>query len=73
MMGVANLGQRPTVNDRGILLEVHIFDRDLDLYDRRLRVRLIDFIRPERKFDGLDALTTQIAADAERARELLGT
>ncbi|NQW11353.1 MAG: bifunctional riboflavin kinase/FAD synthetase [Alphaproteobacteria bacterium] len=73
MTGVANLGQRPTVNDRGILLEVHIFDRDLDLYGRRLRVRLIDFIRPERKFDGLDALTAQIAADAARARELLGS
>lgn len=73
MPGVANLGQRPTVNDRGVLLEVNLFDRELDLYGRRLRVRLVDFIRPERKFDGLDALTAQIAADAAQARELLGT
>lgn len=72
MTGVANLGVRPTVNDRGVLLEVHLFDRVVDLYDRRLRVRLVDFIRPERKFGGLDELKAQIAADAARAREILG-
>ncbi len=72
MTGVANLGVRPTVNDRGVLLEVHLFDRELELYGRPLRVRLVDFIRPERKFGGLDELTAQIAADAALARELLG-
>jgi riboflavin kinase/FMN adenylyltransferase len=72
MPGVANLGVRPTVNDRGVLLEVHLFDREIDLYGRDLRVRLVDFIRPERKFGGLDELTAQIAADAAQARELLG-
>jgi riboflavin kinase/FMN adenylyltransferase len=73
MAGVANLGVRPTVNDRGVLLEVHLFDRSIDLYGHRLRVRLVDFIRPERKFGGLDELKAQIAADAARAREILGT
>lgn len=73
MTGVANLGVRPTVNDRGVLLEVHLFDRSIDLYGHRLRVRLVDFIRPERKFGGLDELKAQIAADAARAREILGT
>ena len=72
MAGVANLGVRPTVNDRGVLLEVHLFDRAIELYERRLRVRLVDFIRPERKFGGLDELKAQIAADAARAREMLG-
>lgn len=72
MPGVANLGLRPTVNDRGVLLEVHLFDREIDLYGRELRVRLVDFIRPERKFGGLDELTAQIGADAAQARELLG-
>lgn len=72
MPGVANLGTRPTVNDRGVLLEVHLFDREIDLYGRDMRVRLVDFIRPERKFGGLDELTAQIAADAAQARELLG-
>lgn len=72
MTGVANLGVRPTVNDRGVLLETHLFDRSIELYGRRLRVRLVDFIRPERKFGGLDELKAQIAADAARAREMLG-
>jgi len=69
--GVANFGRRPTVNDRGALFEAHLFDIDRDLYDTTLTIRVIDFIRPEMKFSGLDALTAQIAADAARAREIL--
>jgi riboflavin kinase/FMN adenylyltransferase len=69
--GVANFGRRPTVNDLGPLLEVHLFDVSPDLYGKRLKVRLIDFIRPEMKFDGLDALKAQIAQDGETARQLL--
>jgi riboflavin kinase/FMN adenylyltransferase len=69
--GVANLGLRPTVGTPEPRLEAHLFDIDLDLYGRHLRVALIDFIRPEQKFAGLDALRAQIAADARRAREIL--
>ena len=69
--GVANLGLRPTVGGLEPRLEAHLFDIDRDLYGRHLRVALIDFIRPERKFAGLDELKAQIAADALRARELL--
>jgi riboflavin kinase / FMN adenylyltransferase len=69
--GVANFGRRPTVNDRGALFEAHLFDLDRDLYDTALTIRVIDFIRPEMRFSGLDALTAQIAADAARAREIL--
>ena len=52
-------------------LEAHLFDFDVDLYGRHLRVALIDFIRPEQKFAGLDALKAQIAADAAKARAIL--
>lgn len=69
--GVANLGLRPTVNDRGVLLEVHLFDFDGDIYGKHLQVALVDFVRPEKKFDGLDALKAQIAADADRAKLIL--
>jgi riboflavin kinase / FMN adenylyltransferase len=69
--GVANFGRRPTVNDRGALFEAHLFDVDRDLYDKALTIRVIDFIRPEMRFSGLEALTAQIAADAARAREIL--
>ena len=71
LAGVANFGRRPTVNDRGALFEAHLFDIDRDLYDKALTIRVIDFIRPEMRFSGLDALTAQIATDAARAREIL--
>ena len=69
--GVANIGLRPTVGTPEPRLEAHLFDTDTDLYGRHLRVSLVDFIRPEKKFAGLDALKTQIATDAARARDIL--
>jgi riboflavin kinase/FMN adenylyltransferase len=69
--GVANLGLRPTIGTPEPRLEAHLFDIDQDLYGRHLRVSLVDFIRPERKFSGLDALKAQIADDAASARAIL--
>jgi riboflavin kinase / FMN adenylyltransferase len=69
--GVANIGLRPTVGTPEPRLEAHLFDTDADLYGRHLRVSLVEFIRPERKFSGLDALKAQIAEDAARARTIL--
>jgi len=69
--GVANIGLRPTVGGLVPRLEAHLFDTEVDLYGRHLRVALVDFIRPELKFAGLDELKAQIAADANRAREIL--
>ena len=63
--GVANIGIRPTVRNRGVLCETHLFDRDLDLYDKRLLVRLKTFLRPEQKFSGIEELIDQIGSDAE--------
>lgn len=69
--GVANFGNRPTFDKKDILLEVHLFDFAEDLYAKHLRVALVDFLRPEMKFDGLEALKAQIAADGAAARRLL--
>jgi riboflavin kinase/FMN adenylyltransferase len=69
--GVANLGLRPTVGGLVPRLEAHLFDIDVDLYGRHLRVALVDFIRPEQKFSGLDALKAQITEDAANARTIL--
>jgi riboflavin kinase/FMN adenylyltransferase len=69
--GVANLGKRPTVGKLQENFEVHLFDFTGDLYGKTLRVALIDFIRPEMKFAGLDQLKAQIAADAQAARTIL--
>lgn len=70
--GVANLGRRPTVDGQEARLEVHLFDFSGDIYGRTLETELIDFIRPEQKFDGLDALKAQIFADCATARRRLG-
>jgi len=69
--GVANFGSRPTFDKTDVLLEAHLFDTDEDLYGKHLRVALVDYIRAERKFDGLEALKAQIAEDSETARRLL--
>jgi riboflavin kinase/FMN adenylyltransferase len=70
--GVANLGRRPTFGGTEARLEVHLFDFAGDLYGRHLRVELVEFLRPEQRFAGIEALTAQIVRDAARARELLG-
>jgi riboflavin kinase/FMN adenylyltransferase len=70
---VANLGTNPTFVDRTELsLEVHILDFAADLYGKRLRVELVERLRGEQRFSGLDALLAQIRADIEQARALLG-
>jgi len=71
LAGVANIGRRPTVNDRGILAETHLFDFAEDIYGQRLNLYLHRFIRAEQKFDGLEALTAQIAKDVAHARVIL--
>ena len=71
--GVANLGVRPTVDGSRLLLEAHLFDFAGDLYGRYLRVALVEFLRPEQKFDSFEALKQQIIADSQQAREKLAT
>ncbi len=66
--GVANLGRRPTVNGLRVQLEVHLFDFQQDIYGRHVQVEFLVFLRPEQRFDSLDALQRQIQADSARAR-----
>jgi riboflavin kinase/FMN adenylyltransferase len=69
--GAANLGIRPTFEPPRELLEPFFFDFDGDLYGRSIEVELIAFLRPEARFDGLDALKSQMAADCDEARRRL--
>ncbi len=69
--GVANLGRRPTFGKTDAVLEVHVLDFSGDLYDRHCRVAFVDYLRSERKFDGLDSLKAQIAEDTAQARQRL--
>lgn len=70
-----NLGRRPTFYEHAdhSLLEAHLIDFDGDLYGERARVRFSDFLRSERKFEGVDALVEQLKRDVDHARSLLGT
>jgi len=68
---VVSLGRRPTVAGRHWLLEAHLFDFDGDLYGRHLRVEFVAYIRPERRFDSVEAMTRVMHRDAERARALI--
>ena len=69
--GVINLGVRPTVSggksDR--VLEIHLFDFNRDIYGCDVEVRFLKFLRPEKKFENLDALVQQIREDVKQARE----
>ncbi|MCW6534522.1 bifunctional riboflavin kinase/FAD synthetase [Sphingomonas lycopersici] len=69
--GAANLGIRPSFDPPKELLEPYFFDFSGDLYDQMIEVELIDYLRPEAKFDSLDALIAQMAADCDRARAIL--
>ncbi|MBL8644776.1 MAG: bifunctional riboflavin kinase/FAD synthetase [Rhodospirillaceae bacterium] len=69
--GVANFGTRPTFDKKDLLLEVHLFGVDVNLYQKHLRVALIEHLRPEQKFEGLEAIKAQIAKDCEAAKIVL--
>lgn len=69
--GAANLGIRPSFDPPKELLEPHFFDFSESLYDQCIEVQLIHFLRPEAKYEGLDALTAQIAKDCDAARQIL--
>ncbi|MDZ4088770.1 MAG: bifunctional riboflavin kinase/FAD synthetase [Tabrizicola sp.] len=69
--GVASLGVRPMFGENRPNLETFLFDFKGDLYGQHLSVALVDFLRPELKFDGLPALITQMDADSARSRAIL--
>lgn len=72
LAGIANIGSRPTVNDQpDEQLEVHLFDFDGDLYGQHVKVDFLRYIRPERRFNSLEALRQQIAKDEQEARTWL--
>ena len=68
---VANLGERPTIGGRKLLLEIHALDQSVDWYGQHLAVDFAAQLRHEQRFNTLDELKTQIARDADAARELM--
>lgn len=71
VLGVMNIGNRPTVDGTRQTIEVHLLDWSGDLYGKTLTIELEQFIRPEQKFASLDDLKAQIHADCDTARAML--
>jgi riboflavin kinase/FMN adenylyltransferase len=68
-----SVGTNPTFDGHERRVEAYVLDRtDLDLYGERLAVEFVERLRPTLRFDGVDALVTQMALDVARCRELLG-
>jgi riboflavin kinase/FMN adenylyltransferase len=72
---VTNVGLRPTFGDSlpAPIVETHLLDLSLDLYDRRLRLEFIERLREEQRFPDVEALKAQIRQDVARARQILAT
>ena len=64
--GMLNIGHRPTINNGNDLsIEVHILDFQGDIYHQKIRIELVDFLRPEMKFNSVDELISQMQKDKE--------
>jgi len=68
--GIANLGYRPTFDQKKILLEVHIFNFSSNLYNKHLTIEFINFIRKEKKFKNINQLKKQINLDLKIAKKI---
>ncbi len=68
LQGIANLGYRPTFNQKKILLEVHLFNFSGNLYNKLLSVEFLKFIRKEKKFKNVNQLRAQIKKDLNIAK-----
>ncbi|MDR3696167.1 bifunctional riboflavin kinase/FAD synthetase [Mucilaginibacter sp.] len=71
--GMAYIGSRPTINGLTRNIEVNIFDFDQDIYNRRIQMQFLNFVRDDMKFDSLDELKAQIAKDKVEVERLLGS
>lgn len=69
-VGVTNIGVKPTVGSDKVLAETWMPDFSGDLYGRQVRILLLDFVRPERKFSSLSELKEEIQKNAEQAKEI---
>ena len=68
--GMTNIGRKPTISEKEqVGVETYIYDFDSDAYGKFIKVELLKFVRPEMKFDSIDALKAQIKSDLVSARE----
>ena len=68
---VVNIGNNPTFNAEKITVESHILDFDGDLYGKTISVELLEYLRPDKKFESIEKLKVQIKQDIETARGII--
>jgi riboflavin kinase/FMN adenylyltransferase len=71
LTGATNIGRRPTFDEGHVSIETHLLDFEGDIYGERMDLEIVERIRGEVKFESVDALKAQIAADVEKARGLI--
>ncbi len=71
LMGVMSIGRRPTLGGKEMRVEIHIFDFAGDLYNRRIEVMVMEFLREQKTFSNLRCLKEAIKEDVERVKSLL--
>lgn len=69
--GVLNIGYNPTFGEEKLVAETHIFDFNQDIYGKPIKVNLLQFLRGEQKFSGVQELAAQIGRDVVQARQVL--
>lgn len=69
---MTNIGTKPTVStDQVIGVETNLFDYEEDAYGKHIKVKLLHFIRPEMKFESIEALSKQMESDAQFSKSML--
>ncbi len=69
--GMLNIGNNPTIKDKGRSIEVNIFNFEKEIYTENLKIEFVSKLRNEEKFDGLDALKNQLHLDKQNAQAIL--
>jgi riboflavin kinase/FMN adenylyltransferase len=64
-IGMMNIGTRPTVDGKNQSIEVHFLDQNIDLYNKKITIELLAFIREEQKFESVEALKNQLEKDKQ--------
>lgn len=71
VFGMMNIGYNPTVGEGNLSVEIHYFDFEADLYDQKISVSILEYLRPEQKFDSVDLLKTQLEKDKKTALDYI--
>ena len=71
VLGMMNIGYNPTVGEGNLSVEIHYFDFEADLYNQKISVSILEYLRPEQKFDSVDLLKTQLEKDKETALDYI--